>query len=615
MSEILITHEMLTLLAERSSYAVPAGELVFFGFRGLLPLDVTGTEFAASHRTRLTSFDHQRMRCTLGQWRPSQGVLALFPGSTVPNLSAIQTAKAKQGIGANMLMLGRYAYDRGVHKKDKPTGHRAFRQGMFFPVWRNADDLDFDLADRLDTSGRVPDNYPWDNLHCAFHDNVDTPGFSSNGCQVVSGRPSMAANNHRPETGPWARFVTNAYGPQANNQTRFTYLLFSGAEAGLVSARPDGPLPRTVRFGSRGPWVEAVQKGLQKNGFPFLGADGDFGRDTLEAVMGFQAQEFGKGQADGVVGPNTAGALEIDWPPLETGSSRAPSPQPTAQPAQALESTQPVVAAQPSPLPADWLASAVKITPGFEVAGDPYQGVSGDFDGMGISCGALQWNIGKKSLQPMVLAVSKPVVLAAMPTLGADMWRACSSEVQTGLGIVRGWQNATKLTPVARTELRALMGTPQMRAEQNSRIAALGERARKAADAWAASAGRGRATKHEFLWFFDLATQNGSLEGIDFADVQDFIRHNQTSGAANVICNYLAGLTGPSGHIKDAKKNAQLWRTPATPLALELLVLSYLRSGSALPQWRHVVLNRKGCIAAGRGWVNSSEYDLTSHIA
>lgn len=605
MSEIEISHELLRLLAERSSYDVPGNEIVFFGFRGLLPLDITGTAFAARHPARLTSFDHQRMRCTLGQWRPSQGELALFPGSTVPNLTAMQAAKATGGIGANMLMLGRYAYDRGVHKIGKPTAHRAFRQGMFFPVWRNADDLDFDLADRLDT-GRASDDYPWDNLHCAFHDNIDTPSFSSNGCQVVSGRPSTPANGHRPETGPWAHFVTNAYGPQANNQSRFVYLLFSGAEAGIVASRPDGPFGRTVRFGSRGPWVEAVQAGLQKNGFPFVSVDGDFGRGTLEAVMGFQAKEFGKGQADGVVGPNTAAALEIDWPPVEARLRQAVSEQPLA------------VSPPPPPsqeLPAAWLASATRITPGFEVAGDPYLGASGDFDGMGISCGALQWNIGKGTLQLMVQAVSKSVVLSAMPTFGADMWKACSSDIPTGLRIVRGWQSAKKLSATARAELRALMGSPQMRAEQDLAIAAIGARARRAADAWAKASGRQDATKHEFLWFFDLVTQNGSLEGLTPATVQDFIRRNGAAAAAGVVCDFLAGMTGSSGHVRDAHKNGACWRTPPTPIALELLVLSYLRSGSASAQWRHVVINRKGTIAMASGWVNSSEYDLTAEIA
>jgi len=603
MAEIIVSHEGLSLLARRACLDVPDTGLVFFGVRGLLPLDVGGTPFAAEHRVRLTSIDHESMRCTLGQWRPATGDVAVFPGSTVPNRKAVQRARTTGGVGANMLMPGRYAYDRGVHKAGSPTGHRAFRQGMFFPVWRNVDDLDYDLADRLDTSGRTPDVYPWDNLHCAHHDDLDTPGFSSNGCQVIAGRPSMPSNGNRPETGPWKRFVSNAYADEAKGQTRFVYLLFSGTELGMIAARPAGPFSRSLRFGSNGDWVEKVQTALRLHGFPFLPVDGDFGRNTLEALMGFQAQAFGPGQADGVVGSNTAGALEIDWPPLEwTSGGRAGKAALTAAPV-----------AVPGGAPLDWRASAVQITPGFEVSGDPYEGVSGDFDGMGVSCGALQWNIGKASLQPMVLVLPDARVKALMPTLGSEFLRACRASVPVGLAIVRGWQTKAKLSRAAAAELKALMGSPEMRAQQETRITAVADKAFAAAGRWAVAVGRPAPSKHEFLWFFDLTTQNGGLEGITADQVADFIHRNAAEGAGEVVCDFMAGLNGTSGHIRDAHKNASLWRGDLKPIALELLVLSYLRSGSASPKWRHVVLNRKGTIAAGRGWVNGSKYDL-SHL-
>lgn len=600
MAEIAITHDVLSLLAKRASFETPSTGLVLFGFRGMLPLDIGGTSFANGHKVRLTPFDHQNMRCTLGQWRPATGQLAVFPGSTVPNRKAIQTAMARGGVGANMLMPGRYAYDRGMHKAGSSSGHRAFRQGMFFPVWRTADDLDYDLSDRLDTRGVTPADYPWDNLHCAHHDDLDTPGFSSNGCQVVAGRIGRQT-----ETGPWRRFVENAYGADAEGQKRFVYLLFSGAEAGMVSARPAGPFTRSLRFGSSGEWVKTVQKALQINGFPFLGLDGDFGRNTLEAVMGFQTREFGAGQADGVVGPNTAGALEIDWPSVQIAALGA---------APIVGTAATKAAETPSEPPADWRAAAVRITPGFETTGDPYQGVSGDFDGMGISCGALQWNIGKSSLQPMVRALGEARVKALMPRLGAEFWRACNAPVSQGLAIVRGWQSGAKLSSLARTELKVLMGSAEMRAQQESRIIVVADKALAAASRWASAAGRSTASKHEFLWFFDLVTQNGRLEGLTPEDVQDFIRLNGGDGARDVVCDFMARVSGGSGHITDAHKNAALWRTGLMPLSLELLVLSYLRSGSAIAKWRHVVLNRKGTIAVGKGWVNGALHDLTRDI-
>lgn len=607
MSNIRVTHELLARLAERTCAEIPSEGIVFFGLRGALPMDISGTSFAPAHDIRLTDFDHLHMRCTIGQWRPGSREIALFPGSTVPHRKALAGMLAG-GALANMLMLGRYAYNRGMHNGDSPNGHRAFRQAIFFPVWRTRDDVDFDSSDRIDL-GSGPAHFVWDNLHCAYQDNLDHPSFSSNGCQVVAGRPKSQALQNRPETGPWARFIEHSYGSAAQGQARFTYLLFSGAEAAMAQARPEGPLTRSLRFGSSGPWVERVQHALREEGYDFLEPDSRFGRDTLRCVMAFQERQFGA--ADGIVGPNTAAALKVEW-----SASRVASSVPGAA---TSPSAAPASPAAPPPAPAsgevpeDWHRSAAQITPGFEVAGDPYLGVTGDFDRMGISCGALQWNIGSGSLQPMVKEVGRDLVLSHMPGFGAELWSACNDPIPQGLSIVRSWQSGTKLSPQARAELRALMGSVSMRAQQDVKIAAVASRALKMAAAWAIEGGTGAPSKREFLWFFDLATQNGSLEGVTRARVRDFISLNGTTRADDVICDFLASLSGTSGHIKDANRNAALWRDKAAGEKLDLLVLSYLRSGSALPKWRHVVLNRKGTIAMGEGWVNGSKRDLSSH--
>lgn len=265
------------------------------------------------------------------------------------------------------------------------------------------------------------------------------------------------------------------------------------------------------------------------------------------------------------------------------------------------------------PVPADWKAAAVAITPGFEVRGDPYLGVSGNFDGMGISCGALQWNIGKGSLQPMVKAVGQAAVLAAMPTYGAQMWTACTGPIGAGLAIVKSWQNGSALKAVAKAELRALMGSAAMKAQQDGHIDQVATTAHTRATAWAATRPNGPVSKRMFCWFFDITTQNGGLAGMTYKAVADFIALNAPDKADDFICDYLAGLTGPSGHIKDANRNAGLWRNAVTSEKLELLVMTYLRSGSSLPQWRHVVINRKGAIAMGGGWVNGTKYDFAQY--
>jgi hypothetical protein len=262
----------------------------------------------------------------------------------------------------------------------------------------------------------------------------------------------------------------------------------------------------------------------------------------------------------------------------------------------------------------DWLVAAVTITPGFETSGDPYQGVSGDFDGMGISCGALQWNIGKNSLQPMAKGAGEAVVRRTMPVLGGQMWQACSGTVSSGLAIVRGlqWQKNTKLTPLGRSELRALMGSPEMRIQQDLVIAKKADRAYELAADWATQRDGTVPSRRLLCWFFDMVTQNGGMEGVTPTSVKKFIDTNNPDRVDDLICDFLVSRSGNSGHINDAHKNALLWRNAADGEKLELLCMSYLRSQTALPKWSHVVLNRKGAIAMGKGWVNSSLHDFSA---
>ncbi|MFY8207982.1 MAG: hypothetical protein ACOVOE_01395 [Caulobacter sp.] len=260
------------------------------------------------------------------------------------------------------------------------------------------------------------------------------------------------------------------------------------------------------------------------------------------------------------------------------------------------------------------LNTAVAITGRFENAGDPWRGVTGDFDGMGISCGVLQWNIGSASLQPMVKAVGQAVVLREAPTIGADLWRACNAGVATGLAIVRGWQTGTKLKAIPARELASLMGSPEMKAQQTSRIRVVAERADALADSWAKAAGRNARTLRELVWFFDLVTQNGGLKGLTLADVRAFIQTSTPGRADDVVCDWLLAAPAAWWGRLDCIKNAGLWRDKVTPAQLELFALSYLRSGLSNSKARGVVMNRKGALAIGKGWVNSQLFDFSGQI-
>lgn len=66
-----------------------------------------------------------------------------------------------------------------------------------------------------------------------------------------------------------------------------------------------------ISTGQKGQYVTELQKGLLKAGqsLPKFGADGDFGSETRNAVIGFQT-ENSLNKIDGLVGPETMGALD-----------------------------------------------------------------------------------------------------------------------------------------------------------------------------------------------------------------------------------------------------------------------------------------------------------------
>lgn len=257
------------------------------------------------------------------------------------------------------------------------------------------------------------------------------------------------------------------------------------------------------------------------------------------------------------------------------------------------------------------LAVLVRITGTFENSGDPYEGVSGDFDGQGISCGVLQWNIGQNSLQPLVRAIGEQAVLATMPKVGVDMWAACNASLSEALKIVRSWQNQRTLKSGPKSELKTLMGSPPMRQQQDAAIRKVAAKAESLADDWAAGRGASQRTLQGLAWFFDIVTQNSSMKGLGFKDVADFKTAAGPGKADDLVCDWLAATTSTYAGREDCHKNAKLWRDAAADEALDLLVLGYLRSQRSILTWRGDVLNRKGTLSMKVGWVHKTKFDLT----
>jgi hypothetical protein len=258
----------------------------------------------------------------------------------------------------------------------------------------------------------------------------------------------------------------------------------------------------------------------------------------------------------------------------------------------------------------EWLKSALEVTGGFETNGNPWAGVSNDFDGMGISCGILQWNIGMGSLQPLVKKCGSVAVEKYMPVHGDELWTACQGTIAKGLQIVRSWQPNKKLKTDVRNELRALFGSPEMVEQQMAAATNVGEESMALASNWANELRAGDPTLKEFCLFFDLLTQSGGMKGVWLDDVEAFITQNGRAKVDDVICNWILNRPAEVEHLPDGKKNAAMWKNNVADSDVELFTLAYLRCLKSKVIYQVVALNRRGTIALTKGWVNSGPIDL-----
>lgn len=261
--------------------------------------------------------------------------------------------------------------------------------------------------------------------------------------------------------------------------------------------------------------------------------------------------------------------------------------------------------------PTEWVSSALQLTGHFEDSDAPWSAVSGNFDGMGVSLGVLQWNLGQGSLQPLVQRAGEAVVRATMPSIGEDFWIACHATSTQWREIVATWHVGTTLKPTAFTELRAFTGCAAFVEQQIVASSATASTAHTYARDWAASDPAFKVvTKALFCWFFDLTTQNGNLKGISIANLGAFrASHSDPRG---FVCDWLAGQPSSVAGAKDAHLNAQLWRGDCDAQRESLFLLSYLRCLKSNPLWQVDTLNRKGTIARWFGWVHRDQHELTN---
>jgi hypothetical protein len=311
-----------------------------------------------------------------------------------------------------------------------------------------------------------------------------------------------------------------------------------------------------LQLGSSGPEVIQVQQQLQALGF-FSGAvDGDFGADTEAAVVQFQQAE-GLG-ADGIVGPQTWSAL--------FGTS---SPAPTVG-----------VAVVVSPASGSLAQQCLSLTGSFETSQKApacFAAISGDSDGQGMSFGALQWNFGQGTLQPLLQQMNQQHSDILGEMFGANLTtllQVLGESHAQQMAWIRSIQFGNQIQQPWHDQFAGLGFTDEF---QQIELAAAMARYNTALG-WCST--YGVTSERAAALMFDIDVQNGGISAATQALIfQDF-------------------------------QNLQPTGDPGQDEVQKLSIIANRRADAANPPYQQDVRVRKLCIANGAGTVHGVAYNL-----
>jgi hypothetical protein len=304
------------------------------------------------------------------------------------------------------------------------------------------------------------------------------------------------------------------------------------------------------RRGSKGDEVTRIQTRLKKFGFYTGALDGDFGGGTEIGVRRFQWQ---RGlPVDGIVGKET-------WRQLFPAEDDVP---------------QPALLQKPIEL------RCLALTGAFETGAPPpgcFSSICGDFDGQGISFGALQFNLGQRTLQGLLETMleqhpglMEEIFADCLPTLR----RLLDADRYEVLTFARSIQNPRfRLHEPWRGIFLTLGQTPECQRAQIEAASEYVEEAVRLCARFQVYSSRAVAL------MFDIAVQNGGIP----------------DAVASLID-------------RDAARLVRM-----DPLAIEaerLRIVANRRAEATSPRWVEDVRARKLCIANGAGRVHGNDYDL-----
>ena len=286
----------------------------------------------------------------------------------------------------------------------------------------------------------------------------------------------------------------------------------------------------TYKNGSQSRDVVSIQTALRKAGFYFGRSDGVFGNGTEASVKAFQ--KANGLDDDGQVGPATwtklfsvADAIpvvpveESTTPPVaetpapeEKEDSNKPEPEETPEPV--VKTAEPEPEQDPTPTSSSNLAeSCLALVGTIETSKLPpecFASVIGDFDGQGMSFGALQWNLGQGTLQPLLKKMLDNHLDIVTKIFGANtnlLRSVATGKASSAMAFARSIQlgRYSKLVSPWDDMFNTLGLTKEFQEIEVEAASHIFDRATDMCESYGLKSKRGRAL------MFDICVQNGSI--------------------------------------------------------------------------------------------------------
>ncbi|WP_457635901.1 peptidoglycan-binding domain-containing protein [Persephonella sp.] len=306
---------------------------------------------------------------------------------------------------------------------------------------------------------------------------------------------------------------------------------------------------KLYKIGSTGKEVVKIQKKLKKLGYYHGPIDGIFGGGTYSAVKNFQRDHNLK--VDGIVGEKTWKALFQKNIPNQSIKKRS------------------------------LIYRCMALTGTFETGKDfpeCFAGISGDFDGQGMSLGVLQWNFGQGSLQPLLkemLSKHRNLMEKIFNEYLTVLETVLKLDRESQLEFLRSIQHPVKhfIYEPWRGMFKSLCRTEEFQKIQIKHAQDLFEKALdlvKDFNLW---------SERAVALMFDIKVQNGGIRDITKKQIKVEIEKIPETDRNDL----------------EVKK---------------MVIIANKRAEASNPRWIEDVRSRKLCIAYGKGYVHGIEIDL-----